>query len=249
MRVKMSAESLEDLKKIDYPVKITLDREGGVFNAEYLDLPGCSAYGDTVDEAYRLAEQAKEEWLRASLEQGLPIPRPAKTDEYSGRILVRVPAGLHALLSEQARLHGASLNQYLVHLLSSAAVGDSISTQINELRDQLSQLQARTAQISTTLRTTQSHPMQTTAIPGTTRISYTSPVRIIDTNAYVDPQGSFVNYLDQGTPKREDYQTLFFYDLSAIQNPKVDILSDPVATVVPTGLTLSPRRKSTARTK
>src|SRR6266542_1516279 len=122
--------TLEDLKTLDYPVKIEYDEEDSLFVAEFLDLPGCSATGSTVAEAYERAQDSKAEWLRLTLEQGLPIPKPSKTEDYSGRILLRLPVSLHAMLADRARTNGVSLNQYLVHLLSAGAVGDQVGHKI-----------------------------------------------------------------------------------------------------------------------
>ena len=139
----MNAESLEELKALNYPVRIEFDEKDKLFIAEFLDLPGCSASGETVGEAYSRAQQAKEEWLRVTLEQGLPIPKPSTSQEYSGRILVRLPASLHGMLSNKAQLHGVSLNQYIVHLFSAAAVGDEVSTKIDELTSYVRNLYER----------------------------------------------------------------------------------------------------------
>ncbi len=147
----MNPESLEQLMGLHYPVRVEFDEQDKVFVAEFLDLPGCSASGETVEEAYQHAQEAKAEWLRVSLEQGLPIPKPSKAEEYSGRVLVRLPSSLHAMLSEKAKLHGASLNQYMVHLLSGAVVGDSLSVQLDELKSKIGQLEWRIANLTSTL--------------------------------------------------------------------------------------------------
>src|SRR6266568_6978112 len=120
----MSVEPLEKLKALNYPIRIEFDEKDKLFVAAFPDLPGCSASGESVEEVYNHAQEAKEDWLRVTLEQGLPVPKPSTSQEYSGRILVRLPASLHGMLSERAQLHGASLNQFIVHLLSAAAVGD-----------------------------------------------------------------------------------------------------------------------------
>jgi antitoxin HicB len=148
----MSGESIEQLKALNYPVKIYFDEKDKVFVAEYLDLPGCTAYGETIEEAYRHAEEAKADWLRISHEQGLPIPKPSQPEEYSGRILVRLPSSLHAMLADKANLHGASVNQYIVHLLSGAVVGDAISLQLDELKSRIAQLEWRIAELGLRLR-------------------------------------------------------------------------------------------------
>jgi antitoxin HicB len=129
----MNQQTLDDLQALDYPVKIEFDAEEKVYTAEFLDLPGCSADGDTVEEAYRLAIEAKDQWLRTTLEQGLEVPRPSKTLDYSGRILVRMPSSLHAALADKAHLYQASLNQYIVQLLASAAVGYPLERQLEDL--------------------------------------------------------------------------------------------------------------------
>ena len=141
----MKNNTLEDLKAPDYPVKIEYDDEDALFVAEFLDLPGCSATGSTVAEAYERAQETKVEWLRVTLERGLPVPKPSKTREYSGRILVRLPASLHATLADRARINGASLNQYLVHLLSAGTVGDQVSSKLEVMTGCLQRIEWRVA--------------------------------------------------------------------------------------------------------
>ncbi len=136
----MSNQSLEQLAALPYPVKLYFEEEDGLFVAEFLDLPGCHAYGETVEEAYKNAQEAKKEWLKVSLEQGFPIPEPSKPEEHSGRILVRMPNTLHTMLVDKAKMSGTSLNQYIVHLLSASVVGDHIMRQVNDLRNEVIQL-------------------------------------------------------------------------------------------------------------
>jgi predicted RNase H-like HicB family nuclease len=38
------------------------------------DLPGCSAFGETEDEAWKEMMTAVELWLKAAMEQGRPTP-------------------------------------------------------------------------------------------------------------------------------------------------------------------------------
>ena len=72
----------EDLMALDYPVRIEYENEDGLFVADFPDLPGCSAMGSTVGETCENAQTAKVGWLRVTLEQGLPVPKPSKTGEY-----------------------------------------------------------------------------------------------------------------------------------------------------------------------
>jgi predicted RNase H-like HicB family nuclease len=135
-------------RDINYPVKIEFDEQDGLYIAEFMDLPGCSASGATVQEAYQHAEIAKEEWMRLAEEQGLRIPKPSRAEEYSGRILLRLPPSLHGMLAEHAKLQATSLNQYAVHLLSGAIVGDGVRTQIDQLRGTVTQLEQQLGQLT-----------------------------------------------------------------------------------------------------
>ena len=82
------------------------------------DLPGCSAFGETQEEAVRELQDAIAAWIAAAEAVGNPVPSPTSRQEYSGKFIVRLPKSLHASLAQQARLEDISLNQYLVYLLT-----------------------------------------------------------------------------------------------------------------------------------
>lgn len=50
--------------------------DGGSF-ARVPALPGCTAHGETPDEAVREALIAQELWVEAATERGLPLPEPS----------------------------------------------------------------------------------------------------------------------------------------------------------------------------
>ena len=134
---------LDRCLSLEYPVKIQwLDGEK-LFVAEFFDLPGCQAYGKTVEEAYKNAQEAKKDWMQVSLEQGLTIPKPSVPAEHSGRILVRIPSSLHTMLVDRAKQDGTSLNQFIVHLLSGAVVGEGLSAQVTSLAEEIYRLRER----------------------------------------------------------------------------------------------------------
>jgi antitoxin HicB len=54
--------------------QIVLTPEDGGWTATIPDLPGCTAVGDTPQEALELIQDAKYSWISASIEKGLPIP-------------------------------------------------------------------------------------------------------------------------------------------------------------------------------
>jgi antitoxin HicB len=139
-----------------YPVKITYSRDDDVYVAEFPDLPGCFAPGPSVDEAYRRALEAKDEWIRIAKEQGLDIPAPSKAEEYGGRILLRLPSSLHGVLANKAKDQGTSLNQYLVHLLSGAVMGDVVIGYLDKLAARTTSLERQLASLSRELTTSYS---------------------------------------------------------------------------------------------
>jgi antitoxin HicB len=121
----MNQLTLDELNGLEYPAKIEFDTEDQVYTVEFLDLPGCSAYGDTVEEAYKNAVDAKKEWLKVTVEQDLPVPTPSKRPDYSGRILLRLPTSLHAALSDKAHLYQSSLNQFMMNNMN-VPVNDTV---------------------------------------------------------------------------------------------------------------------------
>jgi len=82
------------------------------------DLPGCIADGKTPDEAIANSREAMRSWMESRISSGLDIPEPSIAEDYSGRILLRLPKYMHRRLAIQAQQEGSSLNQYILSLLS-----------------------------------------------------------------------------------------------------------------------------------
>ena len=55
------------------------------------------------------------------LENNLPIPEPVDLNKYSGKFVVRIPKSLHRTISEQSKMEGLSLNQYVANSLAYVA--------------------------------------------------------------------------------------------------------------------------------
>lgn len=85
---------------------------------ELPELPGCLTQGETLEEAYAMAEDAKKAWILDALEQGEKIPVPEAEDNYSGRFNIRIPKSLHKKLAENAAREKVSLNQYVLYQLA-----------------------------------------------------------------------------------------------------------------------------------
>ena len=113
--------SLEEYKNMEYPSRIEklAPEDGGGYYITYPDLLGCSSDGETIEEAIQMGEDARMCWIETAIELGREIPKPFSfTDNYKGRITVRVPKTMHKELIDEANDEGISLNQYLIYLLS-----------------------------------------------------------------------------------------------------------------------------------
>lgn len=110
-------KSLDYYLSLSYPYELVRDEDGS-FVASHPDLIGCMAQGETADEAIRALDLARRAWLEVRFEDGLPIPEPLGEDDFSGKILLRIPPSLHAALARLAQQQDASLNQLINNLLS-----------------------------------------------------------------------------------------------------------------------------------
>ncbi|MDX2254655.1 MAG: toxin-antitoxin system HicB family antitoxin [Pseudanabaenaceae cyanobacterium bins.39] len=112
-------QSLDYYLKLTYPITFYPDPDGG-YVAEIKDLKGCLTQGETIEEAATNINEARELWIETAYEYGDEIPLPSSESEYSGKLMLRMPKGLHQRLANLAKSEGVSLNQYLLFLLSSA---------------------------------------------------------------------------------------------------------------------------------
>ncbi len=111
-------KTLDDYMNIAYKFVIIEDKEEGGFTGYYPELSGCITCADTIAELMVMAEDAKREWLKNSIKDGITIPEPPN---YSGQFKLRVPKILHKHLAEKAEMEGVSMNQYCVSILSKYA--------------------------------------------------------------------------------------------------------------------------------
>jgi predicted HicB family RNase H-like nuclease len=118
------------MKTIDYylnlPYKILVEpikeEEGGGYLAR-LPQFGMSITGDgeTEQEAIDMLKEYKKIAFHRFLSEGKKIPEPQdeqSLDEFSGRILLRVPKELHQQISEKAQANNVSQNQYLNYIIT-----------------------------------------------------------------------------------------------------------------------------------
>jgi antitoxin HicB len=92
----------------------------GQYAAEIMEFPNCVASGDSAVSALANLEEVAADWIAAALEQGQDIPAPMDNADYSGRLVLRMPKGLHRRAALFAEREGASLNQFIVTSLAEA---------------------------------------------------------------------------------------------------------------------------------
>ena len=118
----MITRTVEDYLKLPYHVEIIRedDREDPGWVARVVELPGCITQGDTFEELGEMIEDAMRGWIGVALEAGIPVPEPARDEDYSGKFVVRLPKSLHRQLAEVAVREGVSLNQFISTALARA---------------------------------------------------------------------------------------------------------------------------------
>ena len=119
-------KTLEYYLSLDYPVEIRrIDDSLG--RGYVASIPSLGSYafvgdGETPQEAYENLQAAKKEIFEDCIKEGLPIPEPVSESEYedySGKLMLRMPRELHAKLAAAAKRNDTSLNQFILYLLSS----------------------------------------------------------------------------------------------------------------------------------
>jgi antitoxin HicB len=123
MRNDTGRKDLKFYLNLRYPITIHSDPDGG-YVAEIEELPGCMTQAETLDEAFKAIEDARQVWIQGTYEMGQDIPLPRDMEEYSGKFLVRIPRSLHRNLVRSAKREGVSLNQYIASLLAAGVQGE-----------------------------------------------------------------------------------------------------------------------------
>lgn len=100
---------------LHYPYSVVED--DGEYFISFPDLPGCMTQVENASEIHAAAQEIKELWIETALENGQRIPEPVG-EEFSGKLLTRLPKTLHRDLAHKAKSEGMSLNAYIVYLLA-----------------------------------------------------------------------------------------------------------------------------------
>src|SRR6266481_3148746 len=100
--------------------RLVLPHDDGTVSAEIVEFPGCFAEGANAAEALAKLDEVAIDWIAATLEQGHSIPEPMESAGYSGKLVLRMPKGLHKRSALCAEREGASLNQFIVTCIAEA---------------------------------------------------------------------------------------------------------------------------------
>ena len=70
------------MRQLNYRILLRKESEGG-YTVIVPSLPGCVTYGDTIEEAIKMAKEAIELYIESLKEHGEAIPTEEETFEYT----------------------------------------------------------------------------------------------------------------------------------------------------------------------
>ena len=113
-------KNINHFMSLPYKISVYQDDsdEGSYWVAHIDELKGCTAHGETIEQAYECVKESMRYWLETALENGITIPEPIQESTYSGRLSLRLPKALHRDLVHRAQREGISLNTWLLSVLS-----------------------------------------------------------------------------------------------------------------------------------
>jgi antitoxin HicB len=127
------SKNLEEYMSLPYTLILRRDNRDKIFVARVEELPGCSAHGDTEQDALSNLKDNMQTWIEDALEAGDPIPKPAEEVELpSGKWLQRVPRSLHLGLVRLAKVEGVSLNQLVTAALAEAVGSRALKAEVSQ---------------------------------------------------------------------------------------------------------------------
>lgn len=101
-----------------YAIVVVYSDEDEGYVATVPELPGCSAFGDTEEEAIREVKIAASLWLSAAKKAGRKVPESIVGKKFKGRFPLRIPEDLRRKLELEAKRKGVSLNQLILQKIA-----------------------------------------------------------------------------------------------------------------------------------
>lgn len=120
-----------------YSITIRKEVDGGeiLYVGRVAEFPNISVFEDTYEAARELVLDSIQTLKKIADEAQteFPLPYPAPSDEFSGRVTLRLPRTLHAKISRLAAQEDVSVNQYLVTAIATyVGETDGISRIVSE---------------------------------------------------------------------------------------------------------------------
>lgn len=95
-------------------IKSVIEDDEPLFKATVNELPHVAEYSESYKAAYELAIHAISALHKTAAKLGHQFPEPiSEEEEYSGRITLRIPKGLHHSVAQRSKADGVSINLFL----------------------------------------------------------------------------------------------------------------------------------------
>jgi predicted RNase H-like HicB family nuclease len=104
--------------RMKYAIVVSYSDEDHGYIATVPELPGCSAFGKTEEEAIKEVKSAASLWLSAARRAGRRIPDPIVEKKFKGRFPLRIPEDVRRRLELEAKRKGVSLNQLILQKIA-----------------------------------------------------------------------------------------------------------------------------------
>jgi predicted RNase H-like HicB family nuclease len=101
-----------------YAIVVAYSDEDQGYIATAPELPGCSAFGETEEEAIKEVKIAASLWLSAAKKAGRKVPEPIVEKKFKGRFPLRIPEDLRRRLELEAKRRGVSLNELILQKIA-----------------------------------------------------------------------------------------------------------------------------------
>jgi len=112
--------SMKGMKYKGYIAKVEFDPEDHIFVGHIIGITDVVGFhGESVKELETAFREAVDNYLDACKKLG---QEPNKT--YSGNLMLRVPAEIHAAVATTAKASGKSINQWAADVLETACLND-----------------------------------------------------------------------------------------------------------------------------
>ncbi|MFA5826086.1 MAG: toxin-antitoxin system HicB family antitoxin [Gallionellaceae bacterium] len=125
-----------------YTITIRKEADDGeiLYVGRVAEFPNISAFTETFEAAHALVLDSIQTLKKIAEETGaeFPLPYPVLSDEFSGRVTLRISKSLHAKVSRLAAQEDISVNQYLVTAIASyTGEADGIARVVSEAANML----------------------------------------------------------------------------------------------------------------